>query len=91
MESPGALPVMRTAMEARLPCARASILASPGAIPKTVPSFLTRAIIVSELQKVNLADAIRFPRPSNAAAKRACFRPIPSVIVSGVTWISDTV
>ncbi len=73
IESPGALPVIRTAIEARLPWARASILARPGVIPRTVPSFLTRAIIVSELQKTNLVEAMRFPRPSNAAAKRACF------------------
>ena len=81
---------MRTAIEARLPWARASILASPGVMPSTVPSFRTRAIIVSELQKVNLAAAMRLPRPSNAAAKRACFCPTPRVMVSGVTWISET-
>ena len=82
---------MRTAIEARLPWVRASILARPGVMPRTVPSFRTRAIIVSELQKVNLAAARRLPRPSKAAAKRACFWPTPSVMVSGVIWISETV
>ena len=47
---------MSTASEARLPWTRASTLASPGATPRTVPSFDTRAMAVSELQKVNLAD-----------------------------------
>ncbi len=39
--SPGALPVMSTARDARFPCDRASILARPGFMPTTVPSFLT--------------------------------------------------
>ena len=81
---------MRTAMEARLPLDRASILAKPGVMPRTVPSFRTRAMRVSELLKVNLAEAMRFPRASKAAANRACFWPTPRVIVSGVTCISDT-
>ena len=69
---------MRTAIEARLPWTRASILARPGVIPRTVPSFLTRAIMVSELQKVNLADAMIFPRASNAVAKRPASDPRPT-------------
>src|SRR5215203_4581931 len=56
--SEGALPVMRTAMDARRFCDRASILASPGLTPRTVPSFRTRAMSVSELAKVNLAEAM---------------------------------
>ena len=55
-------------MDARRPWDRASIFASPGVTPTTLPSFLTFAIRVSELQKVNLALAIRFPLPSAIGA-----------------------
>ena len=54
-------PVMSTARDARFPCTRASTLANPGATPWTVPSRDTRAMAVSELQKVNLAEAMRLP------------------------------
>jgi hypothetical protein len=71
--SAGALPVIRMAIDARLPCDLASIRARPGDTPITEPSFLTRAIMVSELEKTNLAEGIRFPLESKAAAKSACF------------------
>ena len=57
-----AVPVISTARDARFPCDRASILARPGVTPRTVPSFRTWAIRVSELPNVILAEGIRLPR-----------------------------
>ena len=57
-------------------------------MPSTLPSRETRAMAVSELQNVNLADGIRLPCRSYAVAKIGCLWPTPSVIVSGVTWTS---